>query len=242
MSDVNILFLDIETVGEESDKGFPDIQLAEIPIVLISLFGSKEKKPIVLGLKDYDPNGEDIKQWKLKHDCPEDDFEYIKFESEKELLKYFICYNQLHKFDVWSGYNSDQFDVPYIANRIHNLFDENMVKKLSPFGIIRETTIELRGKEILTYDIYGIVMLDMLDLYKRYGTYSAKESYALGFIADLELGETKVELPGSSFFENYHGILKESNPPRPNDTFFDVKVDAYNLYLVEDELKRRGLI
>ena len=203
MSDVNILFLDIETIGEEHQKDFPDIQLAEIPIVLISLYGSKDKNPIVLGLKDYDPDGEDIQNWRLQHDCPEDDFEYIKFESEKELLKYFVCYNQLHKFDVWSGWNSEGFDTPYIVNRIHNLFDEKMVKNLSPFGIVRDSTVEIRGKEVMTYDIYGIVMLDLLELYKKLGTYSAKESYALGAIAELELGETKVELPGISFWDNY---------------------------------------
>ena len=204
MADVNILFLDIETVDENDPKQkFPDIQLAEIPIVLISLYGSKDKNPIVLGLKDYDPDGEDIQNWRLKHDCPEDDFEYIKFDSEKELLKYFVCYNQLHKFDVWSGWNSEGFDTPYIVNRIHNLFDEKMVKNLSPFGIVRDSTIEIRGKEVMTYDIYGIVMLDLLELYKKLGTYSAKESYALGAIAELELGETKVELPGISFWDNY---------------------------------------
>ena len=211
-SDVNILYYDIEIVGEESQKGFPDIQLAEIPVVLISLYGSKNKTATVLGLKEYDNSN--------------DDFEYIKFESEKDLLKYFILYNQINGFDVWSGYNIEEFDTPYIVNRIQILFGEDMVKKLSPFNIVKEVTIEIRGKEVLTYDIYGIVSLDMLQLYKRYGTYSAKESYALGYISQEELGETKVELEGNSFYDNYHNFTNNFIKYSMVDTILVQKLDA----------------
>lgn len=190
LSLVNILTLDIEVVSEDED-GFPDIEKADVPIVLISLHSTKTNNTIVLGLKDYTPN-------------ENDDFSYIKFSSEKALLRYFISYIQETTPDVWTGWNTDQFDIPYIINRIIRLFDESMVKKLSPFGYIQKKTLNVRGRDIQTYEIYGVISLDYLELYRKYGTYSAKESYALGSIAQEELGETKVDMPGKSFRENYN--------------------------------------
>ena len=187
MSLVRLMIFDIECI---SDSGFPNIQEASAPITLISIYNSINQRTLVLGLKDY-----------IKQDS--DDFEYMKFDSEKSLLKYFIAYNQLNKFDVWSGWNIEGFDIPYLVNRIVNLFGEDMAKKLSPFNHIREETTKIRGKGIQSYHISGIIELDYLELYKKFGTYSAKESYTLGFISQEELGETKVDLPGTSFRDNY---------------------------------------
>ncbi len=187
VSKVSILIIDIEVISE--DGSFPDIQSASSPITLISLHNTLENVTLVLGLKDY------ISQ-------PEDNFEYKKFESEKALLQYFIAYNKSKAPDIWTGWNTSHFDIPYMVNRISRLFDDAMVKQLSPFGYIREKTIEIRGREVQTYDIYGIVDLDYLECYKKF-TYSAKESYALGFIAQEELGKTKIELPGESFKDSY---------------------------------------
>lgn len=185
---LKILTLDIECITD--DGKFPDIQTASAPIPLISLHNSEKNQTIVLGLKKFTPT-------------EDDDFDYIQFNDERAMLKYFIAYNQLHKFDIWTGWNTDQFDIPYIVNRILRLFDEEMVKKLSPFNYIREKSILIRGKEVQTYDLYGIVSLDYLELYKKF-TYSAKPSYALNYIAQEELGESKVELPGENFFDSYH--------------------------------------
>lgn len=189
ISSVNIEVIDIEVVGSE-EGGFPDIQSAQVPIVLISLYSTKSGKTLVLGTKKY------IKD-------ADDDFEYLIFDNEKEMLKHFVLHTQTSRPDIWTGWNTSQFDIPYIINRLMLLFDESVVKKLSPFGVIKEKILNIRGREVQTYDIFGIVDLDYLELYKKFGTYSAKESYALGFIAQEELGETKVELSGISFYDSY---------------------------------------
>ncbi len=211
LSKVPYLILDIETVGTEDD-GFPDVELAKIPIVLISLYNSITKKTLVLGLKEYE-KGED------------DEFEYKKFNSESELLKYFIAYNQLHKFDIWTGWNTSQFDIPYLVNRIHNLMGEKMVKALSPFGVVQERRIKFMNKDIQTYEIYGIIDFDYLEAYKKFADMEKKESYALGYIAEYELGETKLELPGRSFIDNYENHFNTFVKYNGIDTLLVKKLD-----------------
>ena len=216
ISHVKIHTIDIETVDEDSEEGFPDIQAARIPIVLISIHDNITDKTVVLGLKEFD---------KVESDA----FIYKKFDTEKELLKFFIEFQIATKPDVWTGWNTSGFDIPYMINRIKLLFDEAQVKRLSPFNYIREKMVNIRGKEIQTYEIYGIIDLDYLELYKKFGTYSSKESYALGFIAQEELGETKLELPGVSFRDSYVNHF---------DTF--VRYNAIDSILVkklEDKMK-----
>lgn len=204
---VKILFLDIECISD--DGSFPDIQAASAPITLISLH--LNGVTTVLGLKDFQTE-------------PTDEFVYKKFDSEHEMLKYFVAYNSIHKPDVWSGWNTSKFDIPYIVNRLMRLFDETMVKQLSPFNYIREKTIEIRGREIQTFDIYGIVDLDYLELYQKF-TYNARESYALGFIAQEELGQTKVELPGETFHDSYHNHFETFVRYNAVDTLLVKKLD-----------------
>lgn len=188
MSDFRIQFLDIETVGTETD-GFPNIAEANIPIVMLSLTNNQGKS-VLFGLKDFK---------KTK----DDDFEYRLYDDEASLLKGFIQYWQLEYPDIVSGWNTSMFDIPYIVNRIIRILDEEWAKKLSPWNLLRENHVEIRGRRVTTYDIVGVTHIDYLDLYKKFGTYSAKESYALGYIAQEELGETKLDLPGSSFYDAY---------------------------------------
>lgn len=211
VSQISVDIIDIEVVSEDED-GFPDIQAADVPIVLISLFNSVKKKLMVFGIKDYIPD----------HDDP---FTFTKFESEKHMLLHFVSMVKSSYPDAWTGWNTSGFDIPYLVNRIMRLFGEDVVKKLSPFGIVKERIREIRGKEVQTFDVYGIADLDYLELYKKYGTYSAKESYTLGFIAQEELGETKLELPGISFRDNYNNHFQLFVKYNALDTFLVQKLD-----------------
>lgn len=231
ISDINILTLDIEVVSEDPNAGFPDIQLAETPIVLISYHSSKDKRTVVLGTKTY------IQR-------PEDDFEYQQCDDERALLRKFIAFCQTNKPDAWTGWNTSHFDTPYLVNRIIKLFDLNMAKLLSPFGIITEKNIFVKGKSVQTYDVVGVIDLDYLELYKKFGTYSAKESYSLDFISGEELGREKVPLFRGSFTENYTGrfrmaddeLSKYSNSPNK------YHINAILRERIIRELDERGVI
>ena len=60
----------------------------------------------------------------------------------------------------------------------------------------------MANRELNSYDILGVSILDYMDLYKKY-TYTNQESYALNHIAYVELGEKKHENPHETFKDWY---------------------------------------
>ena len=90
----------------------------------------------------------------------------------------------------------------YIVNRIRKVYGEEEIKKLSPWGNVKEDNRKDRitGNTNYAYDIMGITQLDYLELYKKF-TYVQQEMYSLNHIAHVELGEGKLsyEEEGSLF-------------------------------------------
>jgi len=184
----NIMTFDIEVITP--DGSFPDIQAATAPIVLISLYSTKTEKTIVLGIKSYVPT-------------PDDSFEYMLFSTEREMLLYFIHYISTTNPDIWTGWNTETFDIPYMVNRISRVLDSDHVKKLSPFGYIREKNVIIQGREIQTFELYGVVSLDYLELYQTLPQ-PRQGPFDMGYVAQQEkLTAQKLDLPGESFKDNY---------------------------------------
>jgi len=114
------------------------------------------------------------------------------FNSETTLLKAFL--KDLREIDpvIFTGWNTDQYDIPYLHNRIEKVLGYEYKLLLSPISIVR--TNEYAGKTEIK--IAGLYNLDYLDLYKKF-TYSEEPSYKLDSIAIKELGIGKVEYEGS---------------------------------------------
>lgn len=169
--------LDIET---DTSKGFADPSNPFAPIVSITI---KYRNTFhVFGLKDFTLRYSNIN--------------YRQFEDEKSMLSAFMQLWSDLDFDILFGWNTDQYDIPYIINRVNRIFKSDKAALcLSPYRKIRNTSANFRGRQIQTYDIVGIVSLDYIDLYRRY--MPKAESDALKFVAELELGETKVEYDGT---------------------------------------------
>jgi DNA polymerase elongation subunit (family B) len=171
---------DIETVDEtEEFKGFPNPDNAPIPIVSITLFDSISKRYHIWGLKDFSSTEENIT--------------YHKCRDEEYLLMHFLEFWEKNPPNVITGWNITGFDIPYVVNRIKNLFGEKIAKRLSPWGILNSRTIkEQYGREIHTYDIVGVSNLDYIELYKKFRL-EPRESYKLDYIAYIELNDQKVD-------------------------------------------------
>jgi len=182
---IKVLTIDIETATE---NGFPDIPTANEEILLITLQDNKTKDIITFGRKPIGNAG---------------DVDYRCYEDEAALLREFIYYWSANCPDVVTGWNINFFDIPYLIRRIYNVLGESYAKKISPWELISERKVTMKGSEELTYDIQGVAMLDYLDLYKKY-TYQAQESYRLDHIAFVELGDTKLDHSEYASFKDFY--------------------------------------
>ena len=180
-----IVTIDIEV---QCENGFPSPRDAEEELLSITLKNHQSKRIVVWGIGDFETDREDIT--------------YIRCESEVHLLKEFLAFWTNHRPDVITGWNSEFFDIPYICNRIKKLFGEDELKRLSPWGGVKDREVYQMGRNHQIYEIQGIAALDYFDLYRKF-TYSAQESYRLDHIAFVELGESKEGNPFETFREWY---------------------------------------
>ncbi len=117
------------------------------------------------------------------------------FSDEKDMLEHFIDLWCSIDPDIITGWNVRFYDIPYLVNRIIRLFGKQGVakaKKLSPWSRIKETTVEFNNKPNQVFLIYGVDILDYLELYKKYSP-NKRESYKLDHIAEVELGKKKID-------------------------------------------------
>jgi DNA polymerase elongation subunit (family B) len=80
---------------------------------------------------------------------------------------------------------------------------EKLMKRLSPWGLVTEQEFFVNGRKQISYDIGGISQLDYLDLYKKF-TYTNQESYRLDHIANVELGQKKLDHSEFDTFKDFY--------------------------------------
>ena len=166
--------IDIET---ESEYGFPEINnpLERVNAISVDFNG----KMYVLGLGEFT--------------LPEDDVHYQEqFSEEEDLLKAFLDIWEQESPDVVTGWNVRFFDIPYLVNRITKVLSGKEAKRLSPWKFFRERTVTKFNRENVVYELSGIATLDYYELYQTF-TYVNQASYALNHIAEVELGEKKLD-------------------------------------------------
>jgi len=190
ISTVNI---DIEVAA---DQGFPNIQTADKEITAITM--KKDETYVVLGCGDFDVSKLDP--------AIQPNVKYLKCKDEAELLLKFLDVWRSKAFapDLVTGWNIETFDIPYIVNRIKRVLGESWAKKLSPWELLEERTITVAGREHQTYVPVGISTLDYLQLYKKF-SFTMQESYRLDHIANIELGERKMDY---SEYDSLFGLYK----------------------------------
>ena len=133
-----------------------------------------------------------------------DDVHYAHCRDESDLLRRFIDFWCRFHPDVVTGWNIEFFDIPYLINRITKLFGDDEAKKLSPWNKLRPYKTVKFNRELNSYSIDGVAVLDYIELYRKF-TYSQQESYRLDHIAHIEVGEKKVDY---SQFESLHQLYK----------------------------------
>jgi DNA polymerase elongation subunit (family B) len=77
------------------------------------------------------------------------------------------------------------------------------MKSLSPWNKVYEKEVEIKGRNQFVYDVIGVSVLDYLDLYQKF-TYTNQESYRLDHIANVELGEKKLDHSEFETFKDFY--------------------------------------
>jgi DNA polymerase elongation subunit (family B) len=192
ISKIKLVTLDIETTSEQ---GFPDVASCVEEILAITIQDYTTKQIVTWGSKPFKNTRNDV----IYHHCP----------TEYELLTSFINYWMQDVPDVITGWNIELFDIPYICKRLQRILGEKLMKRFSPWGLVSEGEVHIMGRTHITFDVGGVTQLDYINLYKKF-TYKAQESYRLDYIAQVELGQKKLDHSEFETFKDFytHGWQK----------------------------------
>lgn len=226
IDDINIVSFDIEV---DISDGYANVEQADKEITSIAYKSSKSSKYFLLGRKDYD------KTQTITGIDP-DNIQFVKFDTEIQLLQAFVRMWCNDYPDIVTGWNVEYFDIQYIVTRIIRLLGEETAKRLSPWDSIKHTTREFFGKVQGTYRISGVNVIDYMDVFKKFGyKYGTQESYKLDQVAYTVLGEKKLD------YSEYGSLteLYEQNPQLYLD--YNLK-DTYLIQKFEDETSLLALV
>lgn len=215
LNKIKLIAIDIECASE---YGFPDPKNCDEEILLISIQDYSTKHVLTWGSRPF--------QEKLKN------HRYIECDSEASLLKSFLHYWQNNTPEIITGYNCEAYDIPYIVGRINKILGEEYSKLLSPWKKVQEKQIEInKGIVENCYEIYGIPILDILRLYKKY-SFQRPENYRLNTIAEYELGLNKLDHDKYETFQEFY----------TKDWNLFVKYNVMDVELVDKLEDKTGLI
>ena len=188
-SKMKIVTVDIEV---ESERGFPDPESADEEVLLITVQDYNTKKIITWGQTKH---GE--------FENKQDNVQFRPCYDEYHLLNSFLEWWQQDTPDVVTGWNLEYYDIPYLAHRIQRLLGDKVMKQLSPWKLVSQEKHFIKGQEKIYYDIAGVTQLDYLNLYKKF-TYTNQESYRLDHIANVELGQKKLDHSEFETFKDFY--------------------------------------
>ena len=230
---INVTTIDIEV---QSDHGFPDPKFASYPVTAITIKSNKDEAYYVWALGPWDDYKSEVKMGPKEH------VHYTRCFSEKDLLDKFISHWQVNYPDVVTGWNSTLFDWNYLINRFINVFNDGIPKKfwngkkrqyedyqisrralkLSPWKEINKAVKDFGGETHPWYDTQGIELMDYLPVFKKYAyTYGTQESYKLDNIANVVLGERKLDY---SEYGSLQSLYKENHQKFVDYNIRDVQV------------------
>ena len=175
------MFFDIEV---DSVNGLPNLETADKSITAISYYDKISKKYVALIL---DPSGEIEDSVEHKNG---EDITVFAYGTEEDLLQKFMEEYKTIQPTIVTGWNIDNFDIPYLYRRYKVLFGEAYANELSPVGMVNWNPRRER------YFLAGVSCLDYMSLYKTF-TFNERTSYSLDAIGKAEVGMGKVVYEGS---------------------------------------------
>ena len=183
---IRLVTIDIEVASE---NGFPNVFDCAEELLAITLQNYATKHIICFASRPYINTRKDVV--------------YVECRDEIDLIQHFLGFWEKETPDVITGWNCELYDIPYIAGRIDRILGEKEARRLSPWGNIRRKELVIKGREQISYEVAGVSVIDYLDLYKKF-TYKAQESYRLDHIANVELGQKKLDHSEFETFKDFY--------------------------------------
>jgi DNA polymerase elongation subunit (family B) len=184
---IRLYTLDIETAAELG--GFPEPDIAQEEILLITIQDYSTKKIYTWGSRPFSE--------------VMDNYVYQECANEVDLLNKFLTFWESNYPDVVTSWNGSGFDIPYIINRIKRVLGTADAKRLSPWKFIRDRQVQKNNRTETQYEIYGVSLLDYMELYKKY-SFKNPENYRLDTIAYNELGQNKLDHSQYETFKDFY--------------------------------------
>lgn len=208
---VRVCFIDIECTDE---NGFPKAE--KDPIICITAFDSYTNKFttfLLMNRAGVDINTTYSSNEYLRGLQKEGRHDLSIYLSEKDMLEGLIEYFKAVNPDIITGWNSTEFDLPYIFGRFTAL------------GLETDSLSRLKGYA-RPDRIRGRVVFDLMEAYKKM-VVKGMPSFRLDYIAEVELGEHKTKFRGKIFelWRDRPDVFVQYNV---NDVDLCVKIDKKN--------------
>jgi len=171
---IRICFFDIEV---DDSNGFPKASEANEKIIALACYDNFTNYYYCFAL--YEKSGVEKTIIKAPDNETKLTTKIYFFEDEKELLEKFIKFIKVKDFDLIFAWNGDDFDYPYLFNRLKKL-------GLKPESLSPLNSLNSDGKP------RGRVWLDEMWAYRKLSQ-TELPSMALDYIANLELGVGKID-------------------------------------------------
>jgi len=172
-----VLYLDIEV---STEGGFPNVEQADKEITAIAICDGVTEKYTAFIL-DRDGKLEQFSK---------DNVEVLSFTTEESLLSHFVTKWEEIQPTIVTGWNSNDFDMPYLYRRMKSVIGASQAKRMSPIGV---TYINDWSKKLV---IAGVTHLDYMRLYEKLNI-KKEPSYALNAIGKKIVGMEKITYKGS---------------------------------------------
>ena len=186
ISKISLVTMDIEV---QAERGFPDPESCSEEMLTISIQDYTTKEITTWGRKPYTPTQKNVT--------------YHHYSDEVAMLNAFLYWWTQNTPDVITGWNVRLYDIPYLCGRISRIMSEKKMKLLSPWGLVTRDEAWISGRKFNVFDVAGLTTLDYLELYKKF-TYKAQESYRLDYIAQVELGQKKLDHSEFETFKDFY--------------------------------------
>lgn len=197
-------FIDIETRVGQNSKGFPVPEKALEEVCLIQFYDSTTSTMFVLGNREWKHE----KNYNFPYTV-----KYLKCENELEIFNTFIkIFKALDPLIIYA-WNGNGFDYPYLHNRMKNIGLNP--SDLSNYGKVHYSQREFQGKLEFSFSSDGHHFIDLMEVYKNF-VFKPRPSYSLETIANIELGDAKVQHTEYEKFDDFYSG-KYTIPQNPTE-------------------------